>query len=84
MQAVYNVTKTLTMTEFGDSAYIDVEDLRTQAYASMPASYVVHSLILMLISNTNFDFRFQDLWLHAQFCAELENVRGIGRHAQDR
>jgi len=37
---------------------VDVEDRRPQAYASVPASYIckLYSLILMLISNTNFGF----------------------------
>ena len=44
---------------------VDVENRRAQAYASMPASYIceLNLLILMLISNTKFGFRFQELWL---------------------
>ena len=44
---------------------VDVEDRRAQEYASMPASYIceLNLLILMLISNTKFGFRFQELWL---------------------
>jgi len=36
-----------------------------QAYASLPASYIckLDSLIQMLISNTNFGFRFQEFRL---------------------
>ena len=60
---LYFVTTTVTFAQDVDD--VDVEDRRAQAYASMPASYIceLNLLILMLISNTKFGFRFQELWL---------------------
>jgi len=48
----------------GHGQDVDVENLRAQAFASMPASYTRSTmLILILITTTNFDFQFLEFLL---------------------